>query len=76
MMIIKNPEAQMTIPYGIKYSLFVGFLHNWLGFFFLIVTSTALVDAFPFCAAGKGMSITVSFVQTIYNKNAAIEWIK
>lgn len=31
----------------------------------LIVTSTFLVDTLPFCGAGIGMAVTVSFIQTM-----------
>lgn len=39
------------------------------GIHVLIVTSTFLVDTLPFCGAGIGMAVTVSFIQTIYNKS-------
>lgn len=35
----------------------------------LIVTPTFLVDTLPFRGAGIRMAVTISFIQTIYNKS-------
>lgn len=41
----------------------------------LIVTSTFLVDTLPFRGTGIRMAVTISFIQTIYNKSKSLQKI-
>lgn len=42
----------------------------------LIVTSTFLVDTPPFRGTGIRMAVTISFIQTIYNKSKSLQKIR
>lgn len=42
----------------------------------LIVTSTFLVDTLPFRGTGIRMAVTISFIQTIYNKSKSLQQIR